>query len=99
MVLKSEKTGGSIEVPDGGTFPSPIPGKLEIRNGGIPTRPDKTRIQIHPGAAINATSTFAIVVCVFGILNGVGVILPTYSWACIGILIGVINPMGRSKRS
>ena len=97
--MKTKETGGDVEFPDNGTFPSPIPGKLEIRSGGIPARPDKTRIEIPPGAIANATSTFAIVICVFGILNGAGVILPAYSWACIGILIGVINPMGRPKRS
>lgn len=99
MVLKSEKTGGSIEMPDDGTFPGPIPGKLEIRYGGIPARKDKARIEISPGAIVNAASTLIIAVCTFGILTGAGVVLPGYSWGCIGILIGVINPMGRSKWS
>ncbi len=86
-------------MPDIGTSPSRLPGKIEIRNGGIPARPNKTGIQIPPGAIASAASTFVIVICIFGILNGMSVVLPAYSWACIGILIGVINPIGRSKQS
>jgi len=99
MVLKSEKTGGSIEMPDDSTSPSRLPGKIEIRGGGALAKPKETGIQIPPGAIASGASTFVVVICIFGILNGAGVILPTYSWACIGILIGVINPIGRSKRS
>lgn len=99
MVLKSEKTGGSIEMPDGSTFPSRLPGKIEMHGGGAIAKPAKDRVGIPPGFIANSISTLIISVCTFGILNGAGVILPGYSWACIGILIGVINPMWRPKQS
>jgi hypothetical protein len=98
MTLRSKETGGDVEFADDGTFPPLGAGNMVIRGGGIPARPDKTRIEISPGAVINATSTLIIAVCTFGILTGAGVILPGYSWGCIGLLIGVVNPMGRPKR-
>ena len=96
MVLRSKETGGDVELPDNGGFPLYGDSKIEIREGGTPATKDKTRIEIHPGFVLNSLISGVITGATIGILVGAGVVLPGYSWACIGILIGVINPIGRS---
>ena len=46
---------------------------------------------------INLVTSMVITLCVIGILNGAGIILPFYSWFSIGILIGLFNPLGSEK--
>jgi len=43
----------------------------------------------------NLASSMLIYGCAYGILEGAGATLPWYSLACIGILIGYLNPVER----
>jgi len=72
-------------------------GDIVIRGGdGLPAR-KKRGFSLDLAFAMGGTVVIAA--CVYGILTGAGIVLPVYSWACIGIIIGVINPMGRPGRS
>lgn len=44
---------------------------------------------------LNLATSVVITACVAGIVVGSGVDLPSYAWACIGTLIGLVNPVGR----
>jgi hypothetical protein len=93
------RTGGSVELGGRGDLPRYGGANIEIRGGGLPERKSGMLAKIPPGLALSFLSTVLIAVSIFGILTGAGVILPWYSWLCVGLLVGVINPMGRPRQS
>jgi len=74
-------------------------GDVKIRGGGSVAQRSEFRDFISKLYTMNLSISVLMVAAVYGIITGAGWVLPAYSWACIGFLVSVINPIGRPERS
>ena len=43
----------------------------------------------------NLITSMVITTCIVGIVTGINVELPMYSWVSIGVIVGLLNPTGK----